>query len=68
MFDLYILGLLLSIIGVFLLGYFGLPTTYLEKHVVSWGFDRKEQKIRQLYSWVGIIVTLIGFILQIKFR
>lgn len=64
----YYLGLLLSLVGILLLGFFGLPITYLELTVVEWGGKDIHRVIRQIFSWLGLIITFIGFMLQFKFR
>lgn len=64
----YDLILISSILGVLLIGYFGLPITYFEKvSGLEWG-ENHEKIYRLIGSLLGIVLIILGYILQRIYR
>ena len=62
--DFILGGLTMDVAGIVLLAFFGFPVTYLEGKVMSWGFRPKDKIVQRSFSWLGVILVLIGFTLQ----
>ncbi len=60
-----VIGLCFDIIGVLILAYYGFSSSFLEKKVVQWGFDKADKKKQRFYSWLGTPLIVLGFIFQI---
>jgi len=64
-----IIGLVLALVGVLILGYFGLPMQFLDREV-EWfsGESQGEKRNKRIWkrgSWTGLVLTCLGFLLQL---
>jgi len=58
-------GLVLDIVGVLLVAYFGFPQTFIERRRVCWDWKGREKVLVMLGSWSGILCIIFGFVCQI---
>jgi hypothetical protein len=60
-----VIGLCFDITGVLLVAYYGFPSSFLEKKVVEWGYEKKDRVKQKILSWLGTALMVVGFLLQI---